>query len=123
MPNGPGYQDRVYETSVTSGTGALTMLGAVPGYAAFATAFVTGQRVYYQINDGTNWEVGIGTFTSPETLSRDYVLKSYLASGPTLSQALINWGGGTLQVWCDLPGDTIADKGMTIAMAQKWFSQ
>ncbi len=99
------------------------MLGAVAGYTAFTTAFITGQRVYYQINDGTNWEVGIGTFTAPEGLSRDYVLRSYLASGPTLSQALISWGGGTLQVWCDLPADVQADKGISLAMVQHWFGQ
>ena len=120
MPN--GYIDRVYETSNTAGTGALTMLGAVTSYAAFQTAFISGQRVYYQINDGTNWEVGIGTFTAPETLSRDYVLRSYLASGPTISQNLISWGGGTLQVWCDLPADTQADKGITSAMNMHWYN-
>jgi hypothetical protein len=123
MPAAYGYQNRVQETSVTSGTGPLTMLGAVTGYMAFATAFVTGQRVYYAITDGINWEVGIGTFTSPETLSRDYVISSFLASGPTLSQALISWGGGSLRVWCDLPAETIADKGLTVAMVNHLFSQ
>lgn len=110
MP-GLAYADRVQETTVTTGTGTLTLGGAVVGYQAFATAFVTGQNVYYTITDGSNWEVGRGTFTTgPNALSRDQVFSSSNAG------ALVNFPAGGY-VWCDLPAVAIADKGLSLAMA------
>ena len=68
--------DRVWETTSTSGTGTLTLSGAVSGYQTFA-AIGNGNTTYYTITNGTNWEVGIGTYTSSgTTLSRDTVLSS-----------------------------------------------
>jgi hypothetical protein len=91
---------------------------------AFGTAFVTGQRVKYFITDGTNWEAGEGTYNSSgPTLSRDQVNSSYLASGPTFSQALISWSGGTLTVSCDMLAEDVADKGLSLAMSMHLFSQ
>jgi hypothetical protein len=74
-------KDRVRESSTTSGTGSITLAGAYTGYQSFATAIASGSTVYYTIrnttapNDG-EWEVGVGTFTSPSTLSRDTVFSS-----------------------------------------------
>jgi hypothetical protein len=74
-------QDRVKEVSNSSGTGSITLAGAYTGYRTFNSCVTTGSTVYYTIhnttvpNDG-QWEVGIGTFTSPATLSRDTVLSS-----------------------------------------------
>jgi hypothetical protein len=68
--------DRVWETTSTSGTGTLTLSGAVSGYQTFA-AIGNGNTTYYTITNGTDWEVGIGTYTSSgTTLSRDTVLSS-----------------------------------------------
>jgi len=109
--SGPGlaYANRVQQTSTTAGTGTLTLSGAVTGYQSFSNAFVTGQTVYYVIWDGgSNWEVGIGTYTTGgTTLSRDSVLTS------SNSNALVNFPGGTLNVWGDMPAQTIADKALT----------
>ncbi len=119
MP-GPGllYADRVQETTTTTGTGTLTLAGAVAGYQAFSAAFATGQTVYYAITDGTNWEVGIGTYTtSGTTLSRDLILAS------SNSGNAVNFGAGTKNVWCDLPAKAIADRGLTVAMAAGWTPQ
>lgn len=70
--------DRVWETTSTSGTGTLTLSGAVSGYQTFA-AIGNGNTTYYTITNGTNFEVGIGTYTvSGTTLSRDTVLTSSL---------------------------------------------
>jgi hypothetical protein len=70
--------DRVWETTSTSGTGTLTLSGAVSGYQTFAV-IGNGNTTYYTITNGTNWEVGIGTYTSSgTTLSRDTVLSSSL---------------------------------------------
>ena len=68
-------KDRVRETSTTSGTGSLTLAGAVTGFQSFS-AIGDGNTTYYTIVDaGTGaWEVGIGTYTSSTTsLSRDEV--------------------------------------------------
>jgi hypothetical protein len=71
-------KDRVQETSLTAGTGTLTLAGAVLGYQSFA-AVGDGNTTYYAISDPItgDWEAGIGTYTSSgTTLSRDTVLSS-----------------------------------------------
>ncbi len=67
--------DRVKETSTTAGTGTLTLLGAVSGYQSFSV-IGSGNTTYYCIVDDNTgeWEVGVGTYTSPNQLSRDTVL-------------------------------------------------
>lgn len=68
--------DRVLETTSTTGTGSLTLVGAVSGYQSFA-AIGDANTTYYTIVSGTDWETGIGTYTSSGTiLSRDTVLDS-----------------------------------------------
>ncbi len=68
--------DRVLETTSTTGTGSLTLVGAVSGYQSFA-AIGDANTTYYTIVSGTDWETGIGTYTSSgTTLSRDIVLDS-----------------------------------------------
>ena len=63
----------------------------------FTTAFVTGQTVYYAMTDGTNWEVGKGTFTAagPTLSVREQVFCSSNAG------ALVNFPG-SVWVWDDL---------------------
>jgi hypothetical protein len=74
-------KDRVKESSTSSGTGSITLGGAIPGYQTFNAAIATGSTVYYTIHnltagDDDEWEVGVGTFTSPATLARNTVLSS-----------------------------------------------
>jgi hypothetical protein len=69
-------KDRVKETSVSTGTGAITLDGATGAYQAFST-IGNGNTTYYCIAGQTTneWEVGIGTYTtSTDTLSRDTIL-------------------------------------------------
>ena len=76
--------DRVKETTLTGGTGTVTLAGAVAGFQSFSVVG-NGNTTYYTITDTTNntWEVGIGTYTSSgTTLSRDTVLAS--SSGGSL---------------------------------------
>ena len=69
-------KDRVQETSTTTGTGTFTLAGAVSGFQSFS-AIGNGNTTYYAIVGGTEWEVGLGTYTSSgTTLSRDTVLAS-----------------------------------------------
>ena len=69
-------KDRVKETTTTTGTGTLTLAGALNGFDAFSE-IGNGNNTYYACTDGTNFEVGVGTYTlSGTTLSRDTVLES-----------------------------------------------
>jgi hypothetical protein len=94
-------KDRVKETSVITGTGSATLLGAAIGYQSFNTAIPTGSTVYYCIaGQGSNeWEVGIGTFTAPATLSRDTILESSAAG------AKVTFTAGTKDVFVTYPAE------------------
>ena len=71
-------KDRIKETTTTTGTGTITLAGAVTGYQAFSV-IGNASTTYYAIEDanGTGWEVGIGTYTlSGTTLARTTILAS-----------------------------------------------
>lgn len=91
--------DRVQETTTTSGTGSITLNGAVAGFLGFAGTVTNGAQTYYGIVDTSShtWEIGIGTFTSPSTLSRDTVLAS------TNSGSKVNFAGNSSSVFIDVP--------------------
>ncbi len=88
-------KDRVKETTSTSGTGTLTLLGAVQGYQAFSS-IGNGNTTYYCIQATSDWEVGIGTVGSG-TLSRDTVLAS------SNNGSLVGFGAGVKDVFCTYP--------------------
>lgn len=90
-------KDRVRETSATTGTGTLTLAGAVTGFQAFSV-LGTGAQTYYCIVEPSSgaWEVGIGTVGSG-TLSRDTVLES------SSTGAKVNFGAQTKDVFCTYP--------------------
>ena len=94
--------DRVRETSTTSGTGTLNLAGAVTGFQTFVAGIGDGNTTYYAIfEEGTNlFEIGLGTITdaTPDTLARDTVLSN--SSGNT---SKITFSGGTLSVFCTMP--------------------
>ena len=98
-------QDRVRETSTTTGTGTMTLGGAYDGYRTFASCVPDGSVVYYAIqNTGPGmegeWEVGYGTFTlSGTTLSRTTVFSSSNAD------SLVNFSAGTKQVFITYPSE------------------
>jgi hypothetical protein len=92
-------KDRVKETSATTGTGTLTLAGAVTDFQAFS-AIGDGNTTYYTITlpEGDEWEVGIGTYTaSGTTLSRDTVLAS------SNSGSLVNFSAGDKDVFVVYP--------------------
>jgi len=91
--------NRVQETTTTTGTGTVTLAGAVSGYQSFAAIGDTN-TTYYTITSGTAWEVGIGTYTSAgTTLSRDTVLSS--SAGGTTKITL----AGTSTVFVTYPAE------------------
>ena len=93
--------DRVKETSTTTGTGTLNLAGAETGYESFVSGVGTGNTTYYaiELNAAGEWEVGIGTVTSgsPDTLSRDTIISS------SNSDAAVTFSAGTKNVFCTLP--------------------
>lgn len=90
--------DRVRETSTTTGTGTLTLGGAVTGYQTFSSGVGNGNTCYYAITLGSDWEVGLGTYTSAgATLSRDTILASSNAN------SAVNFGAGTKDVFVTYP--------------------
>jgi hypothetical protein len=103
--------DRVKETSTTTGTGTFDLAGAETGFESFVSGVGNGNITYYAIsNDGTNeFEVGIGTVTdaTPDTLSRDTIISS------SNSDALVNFSAGTKTVFCTLPASRTPSAGMT----------
>ena len=93
--------DRVKETSTTTGTGTFSLAGAQTGFDTFVAGIGSTNTTYYAIyNQGTTeWEVGLGTVTdaTPDTLSRDTVISS------SNSDAAVDFNSGTKDVFCTLP--------------------
>jgi len=89
--------NRVQETSTTTGTGTLTLAGAVPGFQSFAAGIGSGNTCYYTITSTTGaWEVGIGT-VGTGTLARTTLLSSSTGS-------LVSFTG-TLNVYVTYPSE------------------
>jgi hypothetical protein len=93
-------KDRVKETTTVTSTGTATLLGAATGYQSFS-AIGNGNTCYYTIASQTanEWEVGLGTYTSPDQLSRDTVLSS------SNSGSLVNFSAGTKDVFVAQPAE------------------
>ena len=91
--------DRVRETTTTTGTGNLTLDGAVSKFRTFASVLSSSDTTYYSIVEqtGTAWEVGIGTFTSPSTLARTTILSS------SNGGSIVTFTAGTKDVFISLP--------------------
>ena len=90
--------DRVKETTTTTGTGTLTLGGAVTGFETFTANLSDGDTTYYACTDNTDFEVGLGTFTaSGTTLARTTILAS------SNSGSAVNWAAGTRTIFCTLP--------------------
>lgn len=90
--------DRIKETSTTVGTGALTLAGAPSGYRRFSAVCAVGDTIpYAAVAQAANeWEVGLGTYTAANVLTRTTVLASSNAG------AAVGFSGSTLDVWCNL---------------------
>jgi len=93
--------DRVKETSTTTGTGTFSLAGAVTGFDTFVAGIADGNTTYYAIflQESTEWEVGLGTVTdaTPDTLARTTVITS------SNSDSAVDFSAGTKDVFCTLP--------------------
>jgi hypothetical protein len=94
--------DRVRDTTTTTSTGTITLSGTAPtGYQNFSV-IGNGNTTYYAIvGQGTSeWEVGIGTYTSSgTTLARTTVLASSNAG------SLVVFSAGTKDVFVTYPAE------------------
>jgi hypothetical protein len=88
--------DRVRQTTTSTGTGTITLDGSVEGFQSFAV-IGNANTTYYTIAGGTQWEVGIGTYSSG-TLARTTVISS--STGSKLDLA-----AGTKDVFVTLPAE------------------
>jgi hypothetical protein len=90
--------DRIKETSSTTGTGTYTLAGAVTGFETFTANLSNSDTTYYCCTDNTDFEVGLGTFTtSGTTLARTTILAS------SNSNNAVSWTSGTRTLFCTLP--------------------
>ena len=93
-------KDRVKETTTTTGTGTYTLAGAVSGFETFTSNLSNSDTTYYVCTDNTDFEVGLGTFTSSgTTLARTTILAS------SNSNNAVNWSSGTRSVFMTYPAD------------------
>ena len=90
--------DRVRETTTSTGTGTITLGGAVTGFQSFSV-IGNNNTTYYTIAGGSQWEVGIGTYYGG-TLARTTVIAS--STGSKLDLAT-----GTKDVFVDLPAEQL----------------
>jgi hypothetical protein len=108
--------DRVKETSTTTGTGNLTLAGAVSQFQSCNTAF--GLNVYFQYaivgQTGTEWEAGLGYLSGTTTLVRDRVYSS------SNSNALVSLSAGTKDVFCTLLAEEVVTRGQVMATARSF---
>lgn len=93
----------VRETTTTTGTGAVTLAGAVLGYATFASRCANGDTVPYVIRHqaAAEWEAGIGTWNTGGTLTRTAVLRSSNAN------AAVTFSAGTKDVFAGIAEDLL----------------
>ena len=90
--------DRIKETTTTTGTGTYTLAGAVTGFETFTANLSNSDTTYYCCTDNSDFEVGLGTFTSSgTTLARTTILAS------SNSNSAVDWSSGTRTIFCTLP--------------------
>lgn len=92
------FADRIKETTATTGSGSLTLAGAVAGFKTFNSELDNSDTCYYCIDDSVgNWEIGLGTYQDTGIFARTIVIKSSNAD------SLVNFTAGTKSVFLIQP--------------------
>ena len=107
--------DRVKETTTTTGTGAFALSGAVQGFETFGTGIGNNNTTYYAIfNPGTSeFEVGLGTLDADSSdLARTTVISS------SNSDNAVDFTAGTKDIFCTMPASkaVIEDASNNVAI-------
>jgi hypothetical protein len=97
--------DRVKESSTIVGTGTISLLGAAVGFRTFASQMSVGDTCSYVIANttGSEWEVGIATYSSANTLTRTTVQSS------TNANAVVNFSAGMKDVFISPTAQSVID--------------
>src|SRR6266446_6424550 len=104
--------DRIWEVWLGTGTSTITLGGAKTGYRAFSVCGDGTTSIPYCISDGTNFEIGLGTYTlSGNTLSRASVFTS------TNSNALVNFPAGNKDVFLTMPASYVQQVVTSLVVA------
>ena len=102
--------DRVKETTTSTGTGTINLAGAADTFETFVAGIGTTNTCFYCISHQTanEFEVGIGTVTdaSPDTLLRDTIISS------SNSDSAVNLSAGTKDVFCTYPASRAPSASM-----------
>ena len=96
--------DRVKETTTTTGTGAVALSGAVTGFETFAAGVGNSNTTYYAIVHQTanEFEVGLGTLDGDSSdLTRTTVISS------SNSDSAVDFAAGTKDVFCTIPASKL----------------
>ena len=112
------YADRVKETSTTTGTGAITLAGAVSQFQSFNTAIGLNVWTPYAIvgQSGTEWEVGEGYLSGATTLVR-----ANPRAGSAGAGVLVTFSAGTKDVFVATSGAALnRDVGLTMVLANNF---
>jgi hypothetical protein len=96
--------DRVKETTTTTGTGTVSLAGAVTGFETFAAGIGNSNTVYYCIahQDQAEFEVGLGTLDGDSSdLARTTIISS------SNSDSAVDFSSGTKDVFCTIPASKL----------------
>ena len=96
--------DRVKETTTTTGTGAVSLGGATTGFEAFSAGVGNSNTTYYVIahQAANEWEVGLGTLDGDSSdLTRTTVISS------SNSDSAVDFAAGTKDVFCTVPASKL----------------
>ncbi len=108
-------KDRVKEITTTTGTGAVSLGGASATFDAFQSVMSNGDTTFYAIVHTTSgvdqWEVGIGTWNTGNTLTRTTII-----SGSSDTSA-VNFSSGTKDIFMTYPASKTAVAGEDITFA------
>ena len=104
--------DRVKETSATTGTGDFTLAGAEAGFDAFGDRLTVGDQTFYTIEDNLGeFEIGLGTYSALNTLTRTEVYSS------TNSDGLVDFAFGSKRVFITYPAERSVTDQQAVAFA------
>lgn len=135
-------EDRVLETTTTTGTGALTLAGAVTGFRAFSSVMTSpSDTCWYALwavdangNATGAYEEGLGTYSGANTLTRTTILRSSnansvvtLAAGTkyvaiaSLAQKTLQLDAETTALYPVKPGTDSVPTAPASNFAKMWF--
>lgn len=105
-----GVGNWIKQQTTTASTVSL-VLTSVTGFDTFVNQFgdsttnTPGRLFQYTIQDGNNWETGVGHMVNTSTLSRDVVQMTLFNTTTTRYGSPLNLSGGTATVFCDFSSD------------------